>query len=277
MGISPRSRRAAAISTPNSVAGGNGGTVNITATGDVTLDDGDIIATSGAFPDFTSGTLGNGGTVNITTAGTITVDSTIQVSSIDDESTPIRKSASGGNISLTSSRATGLAIDIGNSGQLLSLLDAEAPGPGGQITILATGASSEADVKGTVLADRGTIDIRHTGANGEVYLGGSVDSLFAHADVLKVGALGTNGVLTIGSGTLPPIPPSSSTRRPATDRSTSSRTSPSAGFGAKIIAAETVTIFDGVVVTIGGETPADVYTGFIDSRDSESQLHRLRR
>ncbi|MBA3608835.1 MAG: hypothetical protein H0W43_10075, partial [Chthoniobacterales bacterium] len=34
------------------------------------------------------------------------------------------------------------------------------------------------------------------------------------------------------------------------------------GNSAKIIAAETVTIFDGVVVTIGGQLPADVYTGF---------------
>ncbi len=247
----------------DSTAGGSGGTVNITATGDVTLDDGDIIATSGAFPSFTPGTLGNGGTVNITTAGTITVNSTIQVSSIDDESIPIRKSASGGNISLTSSRATGLAIDVGNSGQLLALLDSGAPGPGGQITILATGASSEADVKGTVLADRGTIDIRHTGANGEVYLGGSVDSLFAHADVLKVGALGTNGVLTIGSGTLTAdttlklYAPASNGRIDFISNVTLG------GLSAKIIAADTVSIFDGVVVTIGGELPADVYTGFI--------------
>ncbi len=186
----------------NSVAGGSGGTVNIIATGDVTLDDGDITATSGAFPSFTPGALGNGGTVNITTAGTLTVNSTITVSSADSETSPLRRSATGGNITLTSSRATGLAIDVGNTAQLLSLLDSSAPGPGGQITILATGASSEADVKGTLLADRGTIDIRHTGANGEVYLGGSLDNLFTNADVLKVGALGANGVLRIGSGTL---------------------------------------------------------------------------
>lgn len=120
----------------DSFAGGSGGTVDITATGNVLLDDGDITATSGAFPAFTSDTLGNGGTVNITTAGTITVNSTIQVSSADGETSPIRRSATGGNINLTSSLATGLAIDVGNSGQLLSLLDATAPGPGGQIAIL---------------------------------------------------------------------------------------------------------------------------------------------
>ncbi|MEO8044066.1 MAG: FecR domain-containing protein [Spartobacteria bacterium] len=246
----------------NSTAGGSGGTVNIIATGDITLADGDIIATTGAFPSFTSSTLGNGGTVNLTTAGKITVGSTIQVSSIDDESTPIRQSASGGNISLTSSAATGLAIDIGNTAQLLSLLDASAPGPGGQISILATGASSEADVKGTLLVDRGTIDIRHTGANGEIYLGGSLDNLFTNADVLKVGALGANGVLRIGSGTL-----SADTTLKLYAPGSNGQIEFIAnvilgGFSAKIIAAETVTIFDGVVVTIGGQTPADVYTGF---------------
>ena len=203
--------------------------------------------------------------MNITTPGSITVDdSTILVSSADSEISPIRRSASGGDINLTSSRATGVAIDIGNSAELLSLLDSAAPGPGGQISILATGASSEVDVKGLVLADRGTIDIRHTGLNGEIYTGGGIsDNLFANADILKIGALGNNGVLTIGQGTLSAdttlklYAPGSNGQIEFISNVTLG------GNSAKIIAAETVTILNGVVVTIGGQVPADVYTGFI--------------
>lgn len=125
-------------------------------------------------------------------------------------------------------------------------------------------------MKGNLLADRGTIDIRHTGANGEVYLGGSADSLFAHADVLKVGALGTNGVLTIGSGTLT-ADTTLKLYAPASNGQINFIANVTlGGFSAKIIAAETVTIFDDVVVTIGGELPADVYTGFIDAESPKA-------
>ena len=83
-----------------------------------------------------------------------------------------------------------------------------------------------------------------------------------HADVLKVGALGTNGVLTIGGGTL------------SADTSLKLYASSSSGMidfvanctltgaGAKIIAANTVQVENGVTVLIGGAHPADIYTNF---------------
>ena len=168
----------------DSEAGGNGGTVNIMATGDVTLNDGDngapaISATSGFIPQNGPFTLGEGGTVNIDASGTITVNSTIVVSS--DEIPKVRpsgsipagrRSASGGNISLTSHNSGSpltqnvVAINLGDSSQLLSLLDSDAAGPGGAITILATGANSDANINGEVEADRGTIDIRNNGNSG---------------------------------------------------------------------------------------------------------------
>ncbi len=80
----------------DSIAGGNGGTIDITATGDVILNDGNITATSGAIPFGGPATLGDGGTVNITTSGAITVNSTVEVSSDDVESNPARVSAKGG-------------------------------------------------------------------------------------------------------------------------------------------------------------------------------------
>ena len=72
------------------------------------------------------------------------------------------------------------------------------------MTILATGAKA-APENGNSRADRGTIDIRHTGDAGQINLGGPAasDAVDAHGDVIKeVTALGNNGVLTIGNGVL---------------------------------------------------------------------------
>jgi len=82
----------------------------------------------------------------------------------------------------------------------------------------------------------------------------------AHADVLKVGALGTNGVLRIGGGILS----ADTTLELYASGSNSQLHFVSnvtlGGNSAKILAANSVTIFDNVVVTIGGKAPADVYT-----------------
>ena len=80
--------------------------------------------------------------------------------------------------------------------------------------------------------------------------------------MLKVGALGTNGVLNIGGGTLSAdttlklYAPGSNGQLNFISNVTLG------GNSAKILAANSVTIFDNVVVTIGGSNPADVYTGF---------------
>jgi hypothetical protein len=254
--------------------GGNGGTVSINTSGDVDIDDtgtGDypVSATTGLVNAASSPTpLGAGGTVNITSSGgEINVNSTILVSSDDANNpsptpVPIRRSAQGGNINLTSNKATGVGINISNSGQLLALLDAAAPGPGGTITILATGPSSEVDVKGTVQADRGTIDIRHTGDGGAIYLGGTgSDSINAHADTLKVGALGANGTLTIGQGSLTAdsmlklyAPGSNGQLNFIANVTLTSGTG-------TLLAAKSLTIQNNVVVTISGAGgPAQVFT-----------------
>jgi FecR protein len=82
----------------------------------------------------------------------------------------------------------------------------------------------------------------------------------AHADVLKAGVLGTNGVLNIGGGTLSAdtilklYAPGSNGQLNFVSNVTLG------GNSVKILAANSVTIFDDVVVTIGGSIPADVYT-----------------
>jgi hypothetical protein len=85
-----------------------------------------------------------------------------------------------------------------------------------------------------------------------------------HADVLKVGVFGANGTLNIGGGTLSAdtqlklYAPGSNGQLNFTSNVTL------AGNSAKILAANAVTIFNGVTVTIGGPNPADVYVNFTD-------------
>ena len=82
----------------------------------------------------------------------------------------------------------------------------------------------------------------------------------AHADVLKAGVFGANGVLNVGGGmlsadsTLKLYAPGSNGQLNFISNVTLG------GNSAKILAANSVTIFNNIVVTIGGPNPADVYT-----------------
>ena len=244
---------------------GSGGTLNVNTTSDINVKS-NIDATSGLQP-VSNLPSGNGGTVNLnSTGGAVNVTSRVQVSSADAAAgTARRRSASGGTINLQSGAATGVAINVTDTAQLLSLLDAAAPGPGGKITILATGANSSINVTGanvpgapppdSIRADRGSIDIRHTGAGGQITLTNSN----IRADIVKVGALGNNGVLTIGGGTIS----ADTTLKLYAAGSNGSVNFISnvtlSGNSVKTIAGNSVTVFNNVIVTIGGGKPADVY------------------
>jgi hypothetical protein len=248
---------AAAFGSGSPPNGGDGGVFIVNTTGDITANNGaDITATTGL--NSAAGVFsGAGGSVTLhSSGGMVTVNDTIQVSS--DDSPNQRQSASGGNISITSGKTTGIAINVSSSAQLLALLNAVAPGPGGKITILATSPASNSsiNVNGTVQADRGTVDIEHAGDNGQINLTNAT----LRADIVKVGAFGTNGTLNIGGGTLSAdttlklyAPGSSGTINFIADVTLS-------GASAKIIAGDTVNIFDAVIVTIGGVSPASVFT-----------------
>ena len=146
-------------------SGGNGGTVDITVAGDVLIqnratDHAGITATTGTVSDVTSQYAGAGGTVDITaTAGQITVGGNVKVSSDDATQNGAtgsgRESASGGTIDLQSNLTTGTGITVTSNGGLFSFLNANAPGPGGSITLSTKGA--DITVNGTIEADRGTI------------------------------------------------------------------------------------------------------------------------
>ena len=263
-------------------AGGSGGTFTVNTTGALTVNS-PIEATTGLQP-YNNAPGGDGGTVNLnSTSGTVAIRSRVQVSSAEVSTTPSppprRRSRSGGNINLTSG-ATGtapapaVAINIANTGQLVSLLDAAAPGPGGRITIRATGADSNINVNGaavggpptdTIRADRGTVDVRHTGDRGRINLNGAN----IRADVVKVGALGSNGVLSIGGGTI-----TADTILRLYANGTNGQIQFIAnvtldGNSVKTIAANTVTVFQNVVVTIGGGKVADIYTNTANYSVSE--------
>jgi hypothetical protein len=83
-----------------------------------------------------------------------------------------------------------------------------------------------------------------------------------HANVLQVGALGTNGVLNIGGGTLSADTTLKLYAAPGSNNGQLNFVSnvTLGGTGAKILAANSVTIFNGVTVTIAGPNRADVYT-----------------
>jgi hypothetical protein len=190
---------------------------------------------------------GGSGTIDIESNDSVTVNSMLKVSGAN-----INKKK--GQITINSRKTHGPAISITSSGQLLALL-AATNGGGGKITL----ASSGGDINvngGTIQADRGTIDIRNNGDGGSVALTNATLS----ASTIKVGALGNNGTLTIGGGTMSAdnmiklYAGGSNGMIVFTDDVTLN------GNSVKTIAADTVTINNTKVVTIHGPAPANVFT-----------------
>ena len=86
------------------------------------------------------------------------------------------------------------------------------------------------------------------------------NNAFAHADVLKAGVFGANGALNIGGGILS-ADSELKLYAPGSNGTLNFLSNVTLGGSAvKILAANTINILDGVVVTIGGATPAEVYT-----------------
>ena len=189
---------------------------------------------------------GGTGSIKIVSNDSVTVNSTLKVS--DTTSTHHH-----GEISVTSRKTTGPAITISSSAQLLALLNA-ASSEHGKITFKSAGG--DVNVSGTVQADRGTIEMRNDGASGAINLTNATLS----ANTIKVGALGSNGTLTVGGGTISAdsviklYAGGSNGTVNFVDNVTLN------GNSVKTIAGDTVTIFDGKVVTVNGPAPANVFT-----------------
>jgi hypothetical protein len=233
--------------------GQDGGTFTVNSTGSIAVDS-DIEATTGNEPAGITQS-GAGGTVNLNSSGgEVLVRGRIEVSSNDAN----RRSATGGFINIESDVASGPAVDIEGTGQLLALLGP--PTGGGSITILATGGSSEMDIKGTIEADAGTVDIRQTGTNGLIVMQDAVSSFTLRGDIVKIGALGNNGVLNIGQGTISADTILKLYAGGSNGTINFNNSVTLDGNSAKIIAANTINIFNGITLTINGPTPADIYT-----------------
>ena len=236
--------------------GGDGGTLTVSTIGDLSLSGTTITATTGQLQSAADPPTGAGGTVNLTSmSGQVSINGAIQASSNDVGLPNGRVSASGGRINIQSGAATGVAVNITDSGQLLALLNNAAPGPGGLITIRATGGTSSINAGGQMRADRGGIDIRHTGTAGGVNLNNPT----LQADIIKAAALGPNGTLQINGGTLNAnsvlklYAPGSNGQIIFLANCTLQ------GGSMNIIAANTVTIANNVIVTTGGRV-ASVFT-----------------
>jgi hypothetical protein len=173
---------------------GNGGTLVINSSG---LDIEEPIFASSGKTSSGDPIAGLGGSVTLdNNGGTLTVNNTIEVSSNDVAGHRI--SASGGNISIQGNNYTpGMtSIHIASSAQLLALLNAAAPGPGGTITFVSNGGNIVVESGSKIQADRGTINMQNLDPVGQITINGGTMS----ADVIKVGALGNQGILTISAG-----------------------------------------------------------------------------
>ena len=173
-------------------AGGNGGFLHVISDPGISVEV-PLAATTGMNGNSVPAG-GAGGTVILQSAGSIAVSSSIDVSS--NAPATHRVSASGGNITVASTATTGTAINVTSTGALRSLLNAAAPGPGGIVQITASGGNIV--FNGTATADRGTVLIQNNGLNGTISHTGAVIS----ADIVKLGALGDNGQLIIGGGSI---------------------------------------------------------------------------
>jgi hypothetical protein len=150
----------------------------------------------------------------------------------------------------------GTTFNVTDSNQLLSLLAAAPASSGGTIKYESAGANIVVNGQ-TLKADPGgSVDIRHTGPGGTVTLTNAT----LRGDVVKVGALGTDGRLIIGGGSIDANSAIKLYARGSNGEVHFVDNVSLTGLSTKIIAGSTVTIDNGKTVTVGGIRPASVFT-----------------
>ena len=148
------------------------------------------------------------------------------------------------------------SIHINSSAQLLALLNAA--GDPGQITMLATASDSQVFVGGQVQADQGTVDIETTGLAGRI----DINAATLHGDIVKIGALGTNGALNIGTGNLLNADTLIELYAGGSNGTINFLANVTLNGPTTVLAANTINIAQNVVVTVNsvGANAADVFT-----------------
>src|SRR2546430_275566 len=157
--------------------------------------------------------------------------------------------STGGGITL---QALG-AISISSTAQLRTLLDAM--GTTGNIIILAANDTTMS-VGGTIQGTQAEVDIRHIGATGIT----SLDNAMVHGDVVKISALGASGTLNIGSSNLLGADTILKLYATGSNGTINFLSNVTLSSPMNILAAHTINISQGVVVTINSTQPADVFT-----------------
>jgi len=211
---------------------GTGG--HIAGTASVTLAlSGDLTSQSGAFIqiDNFDASIGGNATINVS-AGNLTANS--MLAQIENTGGAI-----GGNATIN--------MNVSGTATVTNDTTIEVLGSDGAAGAAINFNGGSYDAGGTFLAE---ID-----GSGTI----TFNNASVHANVLQVGALGTSGVLNIGGGTL-----SADTTLKLYANSSNGTVNFIAdvtltGASTKIIAGDTVKVFDNVVVTIG-MSPADIYT-----------------
>jgi len=126
----------------------------------------------------------------------------------------------------------------------------------GQIIILASGSNTAVNVGGTVQANLSEVDIRQTGISGSTTLNNAT----VHGDVVKISALGANGTVNIGSGNVLGADTILKLYAPGSNGTLNFLSNVTLSSPTNVLAANTINISRGVVVTINSSQMADVFT-----------------
>jgi hypothetical protein len=214
------------------------------------------------------GEIGTGGIVSLAASGNITA-----------HGDAIFEIQNNGGI-MGHNTAIGVAADNISAKSLLAQIDNREGGVIGGAGIIAMNVASNANIDNdatvafygsdgaaasAILINGGNYNVGGTflsyiDGNGAI----TFNNASAHADVLKAGVFGANGVLNIGGGTLSAdttlklYAPGSNGQLNFVSNVTLG------GNSAKILAANSITIFNDVKVRIDGPNPADVYVNFTE-------------
>jgi hypothetical protein len=189
--------------TVGNAEGGDGGTIKLLAPfGTVGLNPGAFLYAGTGKNHGTVVRGGRGGTVQITANSTTLNNATVKAGSDDPPNSFVTQD--GGSIQVTANETNTAkpGITIQNSSQLLALLSAASAGEGGKIVFTSSGG--QISVNGSTITasansnttNRSTVDIRNTAGGGAIDITSSTIS----SDVVKIGALGNQGKLTITAG-----------------------------------------------------------------------------
>ncbi len=177
-------------------------TFSATAGGDFSLVSGALIEA------FTDNRLTGGGSIGLNSNGTVNIAGRVQAVNSPWVMFMGTSGEQPGSIAINSQKADpdSIAIDVTSSGQILALLSAAVPAAG-RAKVELTSAGGRIQIDGlkdngvnygkNIVADYGDLNIINNGTKGIIDI---LSGAGLQADIIKIGALGTQGVLNIYAG-----------------------------------------------------------------------------